>query len=210
MEGGVMDKLVTQSKSSVDVNARDRPGNIVLCQAEEDALQTLDLPIHVHDLVAAAEGGLMDKVVAELKRGVDVNARDYSGNTALDQASEYGHADVVKVLLEHGAIPDATASGGRTPLMAAAANGNSQVAELLLAGGANINLPDRKGCTPLIAAAEDGHLEIARLLLSRGANVNLKDQKAAMKNEILFKGNKIFLRLTATRGAIVGNSRPLA
>ncbi len=176
-EDGLMDKAVPHSKSGVDVNARDHSGNTVLAQAGEDALETLDFPILVHALVAAAEGGLMDEVLATLKSGVDVNARDYAGNTALDQASEYGHADVVKVLLEHGAIPDATASGGRTPLMAAAENGNLQVAELLLAGGANINLSDRKGRTPLIAAAEDGHLEIARLLLSKGANVNLRRSK---------------------------------
>ncbi|MGB6064909.1 MAG: ankyrin repeat domain-containing protein [Desulfomonilaceae bacterium] len=135
--------------------------------------------VDVHVLVAAAEGGLLVEVNKALKEGVDVNGRDYTGNTALCVATEFGHTDIVKVLLKHGATPDATSVGGSTPLMFAASNGILEAAELLISGGANVNFIDRKGETALMRASADGHLEIARLLISKGAKIDVADQARA-------------------------------
>ncbi|MGC8602967.1 MAG: ankyrin repeat domain-containing protein [Desulfomonilaceae bacterium] len=164
----------TGPKSAIDVNTAERKGIGMLCQLGLDAFPSFGTR-GVHGLVAAAEGGLVERVLTILKSGVDVNARDYTGNTALYEASLAGHADVVDVLLQHKALPDATSTGGQTPLMAAAKNGNLDSAQLLITNGANVNLSDTKGSTALIQAAESGHLEISRLLLSKGANVNAAD-----------------------------------
>ena len=54
-----------------------------------------------------------------LARGVDVNAKDKDGGTALMAASAQGHLDVVQALLENGADVKAKGSNGTTALSVA-------------------------------------------------------------------------------------------
>jgi hypothetical protein len=53
----------------------------------------------------AAYTGDLAAVQACLEQGVDVNARDQWGRTALYLAAEKGHKEIVELLLEHGARP---------------------------------------------------------------------------------------------------------
>lgn len=53
--------------------------------------------------VQAAERGELALVKSMLEKGVDVNARNKYGQTALILAAARGHFDVVKLLLEKGA-----------------------------------------------------------------------------------------------------------
>ena len=56
-------------------------------------------------LLAAAPMAPVDLVAALLARGVDINAADTSGRTALMLAARRGRADVVRLLLTQGANP---------------------------------------------------------------------------------------------------------
>ena len=51
------------------------------------------------DLLAAAKKGDADAVQALLAKGVDVNAKNSYGATALSFAADKGHLEVVKLLL---------------------------------------------------------------------------------------------------------------
>ncbi len=75
-------------------------------------------------------------IVRELiKRGVDVNAKDADGNTALLLAVRQGHSRVVPLLLAKGADVNAHSKSGDTALKSAKAKGlPSVIAQLKKAG----------------------------------------------------------------------------
>lgn len=55
------------------------------------------------ECLKSAENGNFKKIKECLANGVDVNARDIFGYTALMLASINGHFEIVKYLVEHGA-----------------------------------------------------------------------------------------------------------
>jgi ankyrin repeat protein len=68
-------------------------------------------------LLAAAEAGCADCVVALLEAGADAAVRDAHGNTPLSIATEKGHADVIHVLRTH-APPGGKPNAGTAKLVA--------------------------------------------------------------------------------------------
>ena len=85
----------------------------------------------------AAKGGDVEKVKALLAEGVDVNARNPYGATAMSFAADKGQLEVIKVLIEHGAdINTKDSFYGATPLNWAADNKHLDVVRLLLQKGA--------------------------------------------------------------------------
>lgn len=95
------------------------------------------------EFVLAASHGELDLVKEVTAGGVDVNATDVDGSTALLAASFKGHEDVVQFLLAHGAdVILAQEKLGWTPLVAAAYGGHTSIARLLLAAGASIDHVD--------------------------------------------------------------------
>jgi hypothetical protein len=76
-------------------------------------------PSPAEAFVAAARAGDLAAMQKLLARGVDVNAKDKDGGTALMAASAQGHLDVVQALLENGADVKAKGSNGTTALSVA-------------------------------------------------------------------------------------------
>lgn len=62
-----------------------------------------------------------------LDRGVDVNAKDSAGNTALIAAATAGQWEMTDLLLKAGADVNAVNSSGNTALMGAVAKGNIEI-----------------------------------------------------------------------------------
>ena len=69
------------------------------------------------------------KVLAQL--GVNKEAKDTDGRTALHHAAGMGHVEAVKVLEQLGAQIDTQDADGETPLQYSIRNGHHQVAQLL-------------------------------------------------------------------------------
>lgn len=81
--------------------------------------------------------------------GVNPNAHDEHGRTALHIAAAKGYADVVSTLLRHGAEPNQKDSLGNTPLHLAACTNHIQVVTLLLRAGTDVETLDNNGRTPM-------------------------------------------------------------
>lgn len=109
-----------------------------------------------------------------LAAGVDPNARDARGQTALTALFsgrnwQVGEA-MLELLLEHRADPNAPDLLGRTPLHGAVERGRLKLLRRLLAAGARPTVADREGSTALHRAVELDRLEEAGLLLAHQAD----------------------------------------
>jgi uncharacterized protein len=88
-------------------------------------------------LLRAARAGHADTVKNLLTTpGLDVNARDERGNTALMEAARGGHDDVVRALLTARADVRMRNNDGKTALMLASEGGHTQTVQLLRQAGA--------------------------------------------------------------------------
>jgi ankyrin repeat protein len=84
-----------------------------------------------------------------LQKGVDVNAKDKSGNTALIQASFNGYMEEMRVLISGGADVNARGKKNATALMAACSSRRLEVVEMLLQAGADMRAKTDDGKTAL-------------------------------------------------------------
>jgi len=101
-----------------------------------------------------------------LERGVDVDARDRYGQTALMLAAHAGHREVIEALIAHRANLNVTAKFGLSALMLALVAGHAEVARLLAKAGADLSLrgtgaPGFVDKTAYDLAVERGMLELS-------------------------------------------------
>ena len=125
----------------------------------------------------AAMRGDSAKVRTLLKQGVDANAAQADGMTALHWASARGDAGQVRVLVVAGARLEATTrNGSYTPLHLAAQAGRGAAVRALLEAGANVNaVTTSGGATPLHMAAAQGNIEAVSALLEYKATVDARE-----------------------------------
>ncbi len=104
--------------------------------------------------------------------GVDLDARNEEGLTALFVACYAQNFAVVQTLISRGANVNATCQDGWTPLMAACMRGNLTIAKALLEAGADVKAENNEtGCCALMFATQVGNLELVRELAPR-ASIN--------------------------------------
>ena len=125
--------------------------------------------------IKAAYEGKYHKVESYIKQGVNVNAKDKEGKTALIEAEEYApsifsstrksNIDIVKLLVEHGADVNAKDEMGVTTLMWAAYKGWLDDVKLLVEHGADVNAKDKEGRTARNWAEIRVNTKIAEFLI---------------------------------------------
>jgi len=124
------------------------------------------------DAVKRADRAAVDSL---LTQGVDVNARQGDGATALHWAAHQDDRAMVERLVRAGANVEVANDLGVTPLLLACTNGSTAVVEALLAAGSNPNATAEGRETPLMIASWTGNADVVRRLLAAGADVNTKE-----------------------------------
>jgi ankyrin repeat protein len=114
----------------------------------------------------AIRRGEVEIVLDLLGRGVDVDARDRYGQTALMLAAHAGRREVVAALIAHRANLNITAKFGLSALMLALVAGHAEIVLLLAKAGADLSLrgsgaPGFAGKTACDLAVERGMLELS-------------------------------------------------
>ena len=108
------------------------------------------------------------EVTELLDKGVDPNAKDDVGWSALIRAAERGHVPMIQLLLDRGADPLKGTIGYRLPIHFAAENGCTDTLRLLLEKPkADVNARDTYGKAIIFYAADKGHEAIVKLLLEQ-------------------------------------------
>ena len=108
--------------------------------------------------------------------GVNVNAPQPDGATAIHWASYHNNLELADLLIAAGANVKAANRDGATPLYLAANNGNAAMIERLLKAGADPNEKNQRGETPLMFAARSGNVDAIRVLLDHQADVNAREK----------------------------------
>jgi ankyrin repeat protein len=124
----------------------------------------------------AAHDGELEQVKLFLKQGVNYNAVDQGGQTALMFAAFNGHSEIVLSLIEAGAEIDQRDMVGRTALLYGSTGPFPETVKILLDRGADPNIVDsEEHFSPLMHAAAEGHLEVVKVLIAHGADRSLRD-----------------------------------
>ncbi|CAO3674821.1 unnamed protein product [Umbelopsis ramanniana] len=111
-----------------------------------------------------------------LRQGVDVNAKDRDGHTALHYCSRHDSLELANLLIDFGIDIDATTFWHRsTALHLAIECGNLKLISLLVRHGVDVNARDEVEETGLHMAAKKNLTAECALLIEYGANINSRD-----------------------------------
>ena len=102
-----------------------------------------------------------------LAAGVDVNAKDMAGKTALHEAARVNGGPTIELLIENGADPDIEDAHGMTPLIVATMNYRERTIDALVQGGSDPTMH-------FVKAARNGHLFAMHHLREIGADPNAR------------------------------------
>jgi len=111
-----------------------------------------------------------------LRRGVDVNAPQPDGATALHWAVYRDDAAMLDQLLRAGAKPNVSNSAGMTPLAMASLYGSAPIVDRLLKAGADVKAVGPNGESMVMYAARNGRPDALRLLIEAGGDVNARER----------------------------------
>ena len=145
---GNLDGLELLLNNNVDVGARNA-----------------DLRTALHEAMCQAPERRDEIIYRLFKAGVDVNAQDIRGQTALCIAVRRRYRTTVQLLLQQGAYTEVYGSVGETPLFCAAKYADESMAKLLLDHGVNIEARNRTGDTPLHMAVTYSQTGMVGILL---------------------------------------------
>ena len=121
--------------------------------------------------LAAQTCGSPEIFMILLAAGVDIEARDVWGSTALAYSAGTNNTSGITVLLDLGARIDTADPEGDTPLSNAVQRAHSNSVKLLLERGANYTTPNIFGNTILHDAARSGDTQMLKVI--RDANLKI-------------------------------------
>jgi ankyrin repeat protein len=127
----------------------------------------------VNQFLQAAEVGDLAQLRTLLATGVDINATNRQGRTAITLASLKQHYDCIEYLIEAGADINKQDQTCFNPFLLACLNNDLRLLRIVLKADPDLNRLSRFGGVGLTPACEKGHLEIVReLLLHTDINMN--------------------------------------
>ena len=141
----------------------------------DSAPRASDAAMSVDDFFKLCEEGTAEEVERVIEAGVNSNAVNDSGLTALYYAAVNDkNPGVAKILIEKGADVNAGNKDNATPLMRASEKYETSVVSLLIAEGADVNAVTTEDGWMAIhyAATNTKNPEVIKILLKNGADVN--------------------------------------
>jgi cytohesin len=153
----------------------------------------------IRAFLKAAMKGRIKEIRKAIRAGVDVEATDEYGMSALHLAAWNGHPEAVRALLHAGAAVDPRDNFGMTPLIRTRA---PEVVALLAAAGADVAAVDHTGSSALYEAIREGHAEAVRALLAAGADPNERRSGGlSLLHRAVTRGDAAILELLTEAGA---------
>lgn len=153
-------------------------------------------------------------VRAFMQAGINPNAKNEKGETALIYAIQNKDPKVIKVLLEQADV-NMRDDLGNSPIHLAVVNKKDEVFDLLLEKNADVNLAGQTGKTKnqtaLYAAVTKGREDLAQKLIEKGANPNIADSFGAypLSEAVLGAGaNPQIVKILLDGGANVNAQEP--
>jgi hypothetical protein len=129
-----------------------------------------------------AETDNADHVEALLATGVDINASNAHGMTALMRAASNGRIRMVHSLLDHGADPNKSRHDGFTPLQLAAFFGHEEVVRILVEHGAKIDAATRFGTSAQMWASARTFHDVVHALKNSRSGRRLEKKPITTQN----------------------------
>ena len=164
---------ITAEQSAIKVETEEKT-----TASKETAKATVQKP-PAELLHRSAKAGDIEGLKVALGTGLDVNARDSQGWTALMHVVNKGFTLMVPPLLEAKADLDMRAPDGATVLFMAAVHGHSEIITLLMEAGADISIRGPKGKTASdVAQVRYGGVETAKENNESAAVIALLQGKA--------------------------------
>ena len=127
-------------------------------------------------LLNAVRTGNIEDAKNHLSDGVDVNIKNFYGDTAIHKAVKLNRIKFTELLLSNDADINLSNYEKWTPLHTAVSLGYNEMVRILLSNGAYVNVKLDDGSTPLHLAVWYGRTEIAETLIASGAKLNSKNQ----------------------------------
>ncbi|MDR1509186.1 MAG: ankyrin repeat domain-containing protein [Synergistaceae bacterium] len=203
-EEALLAKQATQKKPA---DAKPQPpAPTPITPAPDPVLQPERQSIGAAEFMELFKTGTVSQIEAAIASGVDVNARNEDGWTALMYAAGNNSSlGVVETLLRAGADANARAENGWTVLMSAAVyDSNLGVVDALLRAGADANARTEYGWTALMnAAGYNSSLGVVETLLRAGADANAgaEDGWTALMNAARITSNPEIITALIDAGA---------
>ncbi len=141
-------------------------------------------PLH-----AAVRWNALNAAVTLIQLGVDVNAQNMSGKTALSDCCRSGKTEMANLLIINGADVNAADATGRTVLMDTVAGHNEGMLSLLLQSGANPLIQEMSGRNAYHEAALSGNINIIRMIRNAGGNPLSRDSYGETPFSLVLRTN---------------------
>ena len=146
-----------------------------LCEKNPELLGLFD-EFGYNGLMLAQSHGVAK---SEINAGVDINAKNACGMTAMHMHIRYCQVGLVPLLLKNGSDINCKDQDGVTPLMYAFIHRNLSLAEYLILSGADLNVQDNFGHSALHYAVIHREIKFQRLFLKNGADMNIENNHEA-------------------------------
>ena len=169
-------------------------------------LKASNQSVTTDDFLKAAARGDTPAMALFVAAGLDRNAQDSRGRTALMAAAENGKTEVVKRLLAENAKPDLQDKEGLTALLLAASKDQSECVRLLVEANADVTLKGTikgvKNWTPLTKAVFEGYTKTVQVLLATSRDRLARDGQLDRALLVAcYLGNLDLIKALLDRGA---------
>jgi ankyrin repeat protein len=143
-------------------------------------LERMDREFTTDGFLAAVDDRDVKAVRLFLSGGIDVKAKNRSGETALHLAADNDDAEMVALLLKAGGFDiNAKDNRGKTPLLDSVTNGQgtAKTTPLLIAAGADLDVKYQYGTSILWEAANSDNAGTVAVLIKAGAKLDAANEK---------------------------------